>query len=65
MFYDTSLGPAIAPTIRKLADLNPRLPAVMHGSSFIGDTAAALRDLAGAYDQRLRAALSEHDPAVA
>jgi flavorubredoxin len=59
IFYDTSLGPSIAPTVRRLADLAPRTLALMHGSSFAGDTAAALRDLAIAYDRRLRAALAE------
>ena len=42
----------------KLADLAPRKLAVMHGSSFEGDGAAALRNLAGHYDERLRQALS-------
>ena len=57
-FHQTSLGPAIASSIRKLADLAPRKLAVMHGSSFEGDGAAALRNLAGHYDERLRQALS-------
>jgi flavorubredoxin len=59
IFYDTSLGPSIAPTVRRLADLAPRTLALMHGSSCAGDTAAALRDLASAYDKRLRAAMAE------
>jgi hypothetical protein len=59
IFYDTSLGPSIAPTVRRLADLAPRTLALMHGSSCAGDTAAALRDLASAYDKRLRAAVAE------
>jgi len=59
MFYDTSLGPSIAPTIRRLADLAPRTLALMHGSSFAGDAVAALHDLAGAYDKRLRAAMAD------
>jgi flavorubredoxin len=57
IFYGTSLGPATAPTLRKLADLVPRTLAVMHGSSFAGDAAGALRELADAYDERLRAGL--------
>jgi flavorubredoxin len=40
----TSLGPTTAPDVRKLADLNPKLLATMHGSSFRGDGAVALRD---------------------
>jgi flavorubredoxin len=59
IFYDTSLGPSIAPTVRRLADLAPCTLALMHGSSFAGATAAALRDLAGAYDRRIRAAMAE------
>jgi flavorubredoxin len=56
--YSTSLGPVTAPTIRKLAALNPKMLAVMHGSSFAGDGAAQLHGLADAYDERLRAALA-------
>jgi flavorubredoxin len=58
LFHQTSLGPAIASSIRKLADLAPRKLAVMHGSSFEGDGAAALRNLAQHYDARLRQALA-------
>ena len=54
LFHHTSLGPSIAASIRKLADLAPRKLAVMHGASFEGDGAASLRTLAGHYDQRLR-----------
>jgi len=57
MFQPTSLGPSTAPTIRKLATLAPKTLAVMHGSSFAGDTKAALGALADFYDQRLRAAM--------
>lgn len=56
--YSTSLTPATAPTLRKLAGLAPRTLAVMHGSSFAGDGAAQLHGLADAYDQRLRDALA-------
>jgi flavorubredoxin len=59
IFYDTSLGPSIAPTVRRLADLAPRTLALMHGSTYAGDTVAALNDLATAYDRRLRAAMAE------
>ncbi len=57
LFHQTSLGPATAPTIRRLADLAPRTLAVMHGSSFSGDTPGALHALAGRYEARLRAAI--------
>jgi flavorubredoxin len=57
-FQFTSLGPSTAPTLRKLADLAPRALAIMHGSSFSGDAAAPLRDLAGHYETRLRLAMA-------
>jgi hypothetical protein len=41
-------GPATRPTIERLAALGPRTLACMHGSSFRGDGAAALRALAAA-----------------
>jgi flavorubredoxin len=56
MFHATSLGPASAPTVRRLAALAPRRLALMHGSSFNGDSAAALEGLAAYYEQKLRAA---------
>jgi flavorubredoxin len=39
-------GPAVPDTLRELAELAPGTLAVMHGSSFEGDGAAALRSLA-------------------
>ncbi|HEY5880238.1 MAG TPA: hypothetical protein VIU11_15125 [Nakamurella sp.] len=54
-FGATCLTPATGATIRSLADLNPRMLGVMHGSSYGGDCARALRDLASAYDERLAA----------
>jgi flavorubredoxin len=59
MFGATSLGPLTAPTIRRLAGLEPALLAVMHGASFRGDGGEALRRLADRYDLRVRAALAE------
>ena len=56
MFQSTSLTPSTAPTIRRLADLEPRTLAIMHGSSFTGDCAGALRELADRYAQRHAAA---------
>lgn len=57
LFGATSLGPVTAPTLRRLAKLSPNLLALMHGSSFRGDGAKALQQLADRYEQRLRAAL--------
>jgi flavorubredoxin len=56
MFGSTCLTPATAPTIRTLAALEPRTLAIMHGSSYNGDSAGALRALADDYDARLAAA---------
>lgn len=52
-FGATCLTPATAPTIRGLADLEPRTLAIMHGSSFTGETAKALAALADDYERRL------------
>lgn len=57
MFGATCLTPSTAPTIRRLATLEPATLAVMHGASFAGDGAAALRVLADDYDRRFRAAV--------
>jgi flavorubredoxin len=49
-FHATSIGQATAPTIRRLAQLNPQRLALMHGSSFEGDAANELERLADAYE---------------
>jgi flavorubredoxin len=51
-FQATALTPATAPTLRKLAALNPSRLATMHGSSYAGDCAAALGMLADYYEKR-------------
>jgi flavorubredoxin len=56
-FGFSSLAPSTGRTMRRLAELAPKMLAVMHGSSFAGDGAQALRDLAAHYDGRVRAAL--------
>ena len=58
MFRSSSLNPGMGATIRRLAALSPRTLALMHGPSFSGDGAAALRALAADYDRRVRAALA-------
>jgi flavorubredoxin len=50
-FKATCLTPTTGKTIRSLAELQPSVLAVMHGSSFEGDCAAALEDLAAVYDE--------------
>jgi flavorubredoxin len=57
MFQSTCLTPQTARSIRDLADLAPARLAVMHGSSFEGDSAAVLRALADDYDRRLAAGM--------
>lgn len=58
MFRASSLHPGMGRTIRRLADLAPRTLALMHGPSFEGDGAAALRGLAEDHDARLASALA-------
>ena len=52
VFHQTSLGPAVPATYRRLADLNPARLAIMHGSSYDGDCAALLRAMADVYEER-------------
>ena len=51
-FHQTSLGPAVPATYRRLADLGPRRLAIMHGSSYDGDCPALLRAMADIYEQQ-------------
>jgi len=55
-FSYSSLAPSTPATIERLAQLVPRTLALMHGSSFTGDCAGALRALADNYRSRLAAA---------
>ena len=56
MFLATALTPSTAPTIRRLAELEPSTLALMHGPSFNGDCVAALHGLADSYQERVDAA---------
>jgi len=58
VFQASSLGPTTADTMRRLAELEPTVLAVMHGSSYRGDGAASLRALADAYESRYLAGTS-------
>jgi flavorubredoxin len=49
------LTPATERRLNELADLQPRVLAAMHGSTFIGDGGAALRSAAGVLRRRLGA----------
>ena len=55
-FHSTSVGPATAPTIRRLAALRPSTLALMHGPTFHGDGADALNRLADYFDGTMRRA---------
>ncbi len=57
MFQASAVTPATAPTIRRLAALNPRTLAVMHGTSYVGDCQSALNRLADYYAARLESQL--------
>jgi len=52
LFMQTSMGPAVPATYRRLADLQPQRLAIMHGSSYDGDCAALLREMAEVYEQQ-------------
>jgi flavorubredoxin len=57
LFGATALTSETGPTIRRLADLEPRTLALMHGPAYAGDCHQALLDLADAYDARFAAHL--------
>jgi flavorubredoxin len=52
LFKYSALSPGMGATIRALAGLAPRTLALMHGPSFSGDGAGALRALADEYERR-------------
>jgi flavorubredoxin len=58
LFGASSLAPATASTLRRLAGLSPRMLVVMHGSSFRGDGQGMLRALADRYEERTRTAMA-------
>lgn len=53
LFAFTALAPSTPSTVQGLAELQPRTLALMHGSSFSGDCASALRELAADYQRRI------------
>jgi flavorubredoxin len=57
MFGATALTANTAPTIRRLATLEPRTLALMHGPAYAGDACQALLDLADAYETRFTATI--------
>jgi flavorubredoxin len=65
LFRYSCLNPTMGTTIRGLSRLAPRTLALMHGPSFTGDGAAALRALADDYDRRVGNALAAPQTAAA
>jgi flavorubredoxin len=59
IFKYSCLNPGMGATIRSLSTLAPRQLALMHGPSFTGDGAAALRALADDYDRRVSSEVSK------
>ena len=62
LFHQTSLGPAVPATYRRLADQNPTRLAIMHGSSYDGDCPALLRAMLRVVDSGGQAAESDRSP---
>jgi flavorubredoxin len=59
VFHQTSLGPLVPATYRRLAELAPRRLAIMHGSSYDGDCSALLLAMADVYEQRFGCSTGE------
>ena len=57
-FHFTSLTPSTGATMRRLAALEPKRLAVMHGSSYAGNARPVLEALADYYDGKLRQAIA-------
>jgi hypothetical protein len=53
MFRAMTMAPGTGEVLSRLADLEPTTLALMHGSSFSGDGAGALRQLATGLDDRV------------
>ncbi len=57
VFGATCLTAATAPTMLRLADLEPRTMGLMHGPAYAGDCGRALRELSAAYADRFTLSL--------
>jgi hypothetical protein len=55
LMHGHAITPNTGPTLRRLADLEPRRLALMHGPTFTGDGGNALRRLADYFDTCLLA----------
>ncbi len=56
LMHGYALTPSTGPILRRLADLEPRRLALMHGPTFEGDSGTALRTLANYFDNALHPA---------
>ena len=63
MFGATSMSPHTGQVLRSLGDLRPSTLAIMHGSSFHGDGAGLLYDMADVYEGMAADVLSQAAPA--
>ena len=59
MMHGNAHTPLTAPTLRRLAGYEPRVIALMHGPTFVGDGAAALRAFADYFEAALRRETAE------
>jgi flavorubredoxin len=58
MMHGHAITPQTGPTLRRLAEFEPRMLALMHGPAFVGNGAAALSGLADYFDAALGRARS-------
>jgi flavorubredoxin len=58
LFHAMTMSPNTMPTLQRLADLEPTVLGLMHGSSFAGDGGTALRTLAKQLDERFLATVA-------
>lgn len=57
--HGTALTPTTAPTLRRLADCEPEMLALMHGPAFTGETSTALNDLACWFEEKFQRAAKQ------
>ncbi|MCU1345084.1 MAG: hypothetical protein JWL70_1350, partial [Acidimicrobiia bacterium] len=64
LMHGHAYTPSTAPTLRRLAALEPQRLALMHGPTFVGDAAAELRAFADYFEGQLTATLNRKSPAL-
>jgi flavorubredoxin len=58
LFLQTSMGPAVPATYRRIAELSPQRLAIMHGSTYEGDCRSLLLRLADTYETRFHCGMA-------